>query len=171
MAGVSSSCRPWAGPSVQLAALGCLALAAGTLVYLTDRDPSRAALIPAIPVLAGLGLFGGLGAWLPSFVHPFAFSLLTAAVQCPRHSPAYWVCALWWAINVAFEVAQAPSVSAEVADVLPKLLGQSWLTDATSRYLLRGTFAVADLVATTAGAAAAAAVLRFVHFREASDAR
>jgi hypothetical protein len=156
---------------VQLAALGCLALAAGTLVYLTDRDPSRAALIPAIPVLAGLGLFGGPGAWLPSFVHPFAFSLFTAAVQSPRRSPAYWACAMWCAINVAFEVAQAPNVSVNVAEVLPQLLGQSWLTDTLSNYLLRGTFAVADLVAATAGAAAAAAALRFIHFREARDAR
>ena len=109
MAGATSSFRPSAGPSVRLAALGCLALAAGTLVYLTDRDPSRAALIPAIPALAGLGLFGGPGAWLPSFVHPFAFSLFTAAIQPARRSPAYWACALWWAINVAFEIAQAPT--------------------------------------------------------------
>ncbi len=78
---------------------------------------------------------------------------------------------MWWAINVAFEVAQAPSISAGVADVLPQLVGQTWLTDAISNYLLRGTFAVADLVAATAGAAAAAAVLRFIHFREARDAR
>jgi len=156
---------------VRIAALGCLALAAGMLVYLTDRDPSRTALIPAIPVLARLGLFGGLGAWLPSFAHPFAFSLFTAAVQPARRSPAYRACAMWWAINVAFEIAQAPNVSAEVADVLPRFLGHTWLTNTLSDYLLRGTFTVADLVAATAGAAAAAAVLRFVHLREACDAR
>lgn len=171
MADVSSTCRPWTVPSVQLAALGCLALAAGTLVYLTDRDPARAALIPAIPALTGLCLFGGAGAWLPSFAHPLAFSLFTAAVQPARRSPAYWACAMWWAINVAFEVAQAPAVSAAVADVLPRFIGQTGLADAFSTYLLRGTFALADLVAATAGAAAAAAVLRFIHFREACDAR
>jgi hypothetical protein len=170
VAGVSTSCRPLAGPSAWLAALGCLALAAGTLVYLTDRDPSRAALIPAIPTLAGFALFGGAGAWLPSFAHPFAFSLFTAALQPARRPPAYWPCALWWAINVAFEIGQAPSVRTDVANALPHLLGQSWLAGATSNYLLRGTFAVADIVAGTAGAAAAAAVLRFIHFREARDA-
>lgn len=170
MAGAASSCRHWACPSARLAALGLLGLAAGTLVYLTDRDPARAALIPAIPLLAGLGLFGGPGTWFPSFVHPFAFSLFTAAIQPARRSPAYWACALWWAINVAFEVAQAPDVSAAVADVLPQLFGRTWLTDTISNYLLRGTFAAADLVAATAGAATAAAVLRFIHFREARDA-
>ena len=156
---------------MRLVALGCLALAAGTLVYLTDRDPSRAVLIPAIPALAGLGLFGGAGAWLPSFVHPFAFSLFTAALQPARPSPAYWACAMWWAISVAFEVAQAPNISAEVAEVLPQLFGPTWLTDTISNYLLRGTCDVADLVAATAGAVAAAAVLRSIHFREASNAR
>jgi hypothetical protein len=170
VAGVSGTCRPWAGPSTRLAALGCLALAAGTLVYLTDRDPSRTALLPAIPALAGLGLFGHAGAWLPSFAHPFAFSLFTAAIQPARRSPAYWACALWWAINVAFEIAQAPIVSAGLADMLAQSFSHSWLADATSSYLRRGTFAVADLVAATAGAAAAAAVLRFIHFREACDA-
>jgi len=168
---VPSSCRPWAGPSTRLAALGCLALAVGTLVYLTDRDPSRAALIPAIPVLVGLGLFGGPGAWLPSFVHPFAFSLFTAAIQPAHRSPAYWACAMWWAINVAFEVAQAPGATTSVAEALPHLLGRTWLTNAISNYLLQGTCAVADLLAATAGAAAAAAVLRYIHLREARDAR
>ena len=171
MAAVPSSCRPWAGPSMRLAALGCLALAAGTLVYLTDRDPSHAALIPAIPVLVGLGLFGGPGAWIPSFAHPFAFSLFTAAIQPSRRLPAYWACAMWWAIDVAFEVAQAPGVSTSVAEALPHLLGRTRLTNAISNYLLQGTFAAADLLAATAGAAAAAAVLRFIHRREARDAR
>ena len=171
MAAVSSSCRPWAGPPARLAVVGCLALAAGTLVYLTDRDPTRAALIPAIPALAGLGLFGGAGVWLPSFAHPFAFSLFTAALQPASRSPAYWACALWWAINVAFEIGQAPSVSAEVADMLPRFLGQTWLATTLSDYLLRGTCAVSDLVAATAGAATAAAVLRFTHPPKARDAR
>jgi hypothetical protein len=155
----------------RLVALGCLALGIGVLVYLTDRDPSRAALIPAVAALSQSHLFGAVGLWLPSFVHPFAFSLFTAAVQSPHRSPAYWACAMWWAINVAFELAQAPNVSAEAADMLQRLLGQTWLTNALSQYLLRGTCAVSDLVAATAGAAAAAALLRFIHLREARDAR
>jgi len=163
--------EPPHGAPARLFALGCLALGVGVLVYLTDRDPSRAALVPAVTALAQSHLFGAVGLWLPSFVHPFAFSLFTAAVQSPHRSPAYWACAMWWAINVAFEVAQAPNVSAEVADMLPHLLGQTWLTNALSNYLLRGTCAVSDLVAATAGAAAAAAVLRFIHLREARDAR
>jgi hypothetical protein len=156
---------------VRLAALGCLALAAGTLVYLTDRDPSRAALIPAIPVLAGLGLFGGPGAWLPSFVHPFAFSLFTAALRQPGRSPAYWACAMWWGIDVGFELAQTPFLGAPLASGLGHPLWPAWLVDSLSNYATRGTFDVADLIAATAGAIAAAVVLRFAYGREVSHAR
>jgi len=163
--------EPPHGAPARLVALGCLALGVGVLVYLTDRDPSRAALVPAITALSQSHLFGAAGLWLPSFLHPFAFSLFTAALQPARRSPAYWACALWWAINVAFEVAQAPNVSADVAGMLPHLIGQTWLANAVSNYLLRGTFAVADLIAATAGAAAATAVLRFIHLLEVRDAR
>jgi hypothetical protein len=163
--------EPPQGAPARLFALACLALGVGVLVYLTDRDPSRAALVPAITALSQGHLFGAAGLWLPSFVHPFAFSLFTAAVRSSRRSPAYWACALWWAINIAFEVAQAPNVSADVADMLPHLIGQTWLTNAISNYLLRGTCAISDLVAATGGAAAAAAVLRFIHLLEVRDAR
>ena len=163
--------EPPHGAPARLFALGCLALGVGVLVYLTDRDPSRAVLVPAVTALSQSHLFGAVGLWLPSFVHPFAFSLFTAALQPARRLPAYWACALWWAINVAFEIGQAPTVSSDAVDVLAQFFGQSWLADAISNYLLRGTFAVADLVAATAGAATAAALLRFTHLREARDAR
>jgi hypothetical protein len=156
---------------MRLGAVGCLALAAGTLVYLTDRDPSRAALIPAIPVLAGLGLFGGLGAWLPSFVHPFAFSLFTAALAPASKPPAYWACAMWWGINVGFEVAQTPLIGPSLASGLCDPLWPAWLADALSNFAMHGTFDVADLIAATAGALAAALLLRSTQVREFNHAR
>ena len=87
-----------------LAALACLALAMGVLVYLADREPSHAALIPSVQVLAASHLFGTLGQWLPSFVHPFAFSLLAAAALPPRMARRYGACAAWCAVNVLFEI-------------------------------------------------------------------
>jgi hypothetical protein len=157
---------------VRLVALGCVSLALGVLVYIADRDPSRAALIRALPEWSGARLFGAPGLWMPSLLHPFAFSLFTAAVQSARRSPAYWACAMWWAIDVAFEFAQAPGVGADVAAVLRRVLGgDAWLTETLSNYLLRGTFDVADLIAATGGAVAAGILLRFVHLRETRDAR
>jgi hypothetical protein len=153
-----------------LIGLGCLALAFGVLVYLTDRDPSHASLIPAVAAFAGSHMFGGLGQWLPSFLHPFAFSLFTAAARPSSTSPSYSACWLWWAVNVIFEVAQHPDVNGAVAEGVQVLLGQTWPARLLSNYFLRGTFDVGDIVAATAGALAAAGALYFIHRLETRDA-
>jgi hypothetical protein len=142
--------------------MGCVGLAVGLLVYLTDRDASHAALVPAVPALAGGNLFGAFGQWLPSFAHPFAFSLFTAAAHRSSASPAYWACVMWWAVNLAFEAAQYPGTNLAVAEILQGSLGRSWLTHSLSNFVLRGTFDVGDLVAAAAGALAAAGTLYLV---------
>jgi hypothetical protein len=145
-----------------LAAAGCFALALGLLVYLADRDASRAVLTPTVSALAGSHWFGALGQWLPSFVHPLAFSLFTAAAL-PSHSPwQYGACAAWCVINVAFEVGQHPHVSARLADALQAGLGQTPLARTLANYFVRGTFDGGDIVAAILGALAAASVLRLM---------
>ncbi|HET9024648.1 MAG TPA: hypothetical protein VFN64_08750 [Burkholderiaceae bacterium] len=155
-------------PPAQLVAAAACALALGVLVYLTDRDPAHASLVPAVPVLAGLQLFGAAGAWLPSLLHPFAFALLTAALQPPNASPAYWACALWWAIDVAFETSQARPIGDALGPVLRHLPSPTEWTAAVGRYVAFGSYDFADVLATTAGACAAAVVLRFIQTRESS---
>lgn len=111
-----------------------------------------------------------LGQWLPSFVHPFAFSLLTAAAGPASPRPVYGACALWWSVNVAFEAGQHPRVGASLAELLGTAFGDappaSWL----SGYLLHGVFDVGDIAAATLGALAAAGVLRLFHRVEAPHA-
>ena len=167
-----SAIRPWlqsgtglsrTAETALLVLMGCFGLALGLLVYLTDRDALHAALIPAVPALAGGNLFGAFGQWLPSFAHPFAFSLFTAAAHRSSASPAYWACAMWCAVNVAFEAAQYPGTSLAIAESLEGGLGRSWLTYSLSNYVLRGTFDVGDLVAAALGALAAAGTLYVVH--------
>jgi hypothetical protein len=149
-----------------LVATGLLAIAVGLLVYLADRDPSHAALIPAVAALAGSSLFGVLGQWMPSFVHPFAFSLFTAATYPSRASAGYSACVAWWAVNVVFEVVQYPGINRAVAQAAEGIFGRVWPARLLSNYVLRGAFDVGDLIAATAGAMAAAAVLYLVHRRE-----
>ena len=85
--------------SALLLAVAVTALALGTLVYLTDRAPDHAVLVPHLAGFGATPIFGATGAWLPSFVHPLAFALLTAAVL-PATSPwRYGGCAAWGAIN------------------------------------------------------------------------
>jgi hypothetical protein len=146
-----------------LVATGLMAMAVGLLVYLIDRDPSHAALIPAVEALAGSSLFGVLGQWIPSFVHPFAFSLFTAATYPSRASAGYSACAAWWAVNVVFEVVQYPGINWAVAEAAEGELGRAWPARLLSNYVLRGTFDVGDLIAATVGAVGAAGVLYFLH--------
>ncbi len=141
--------------------IGGAALAIGALVYLTDRG--MAPLAPAIGALAGGMVFGALGQWLPSFVHPFAFSLFSAAALPWRAAPRYGVCVAWWALNVAFEAGQHPWARAPLAELLQGGLGRVPLTRPLADYFARGTFDVGDLLAATAGAAAAAAALYLLH--------
>lgn len=145
-----------------LVALGCLALALGLLVYLADRDPSQSLLIPAVAALAGSDWFGPIGQWLPSLVHALAFSLFTAAALPPRSPWRYRACAVWCAVNLAFELGQHPRLSAPLAEGLQAGFGDTRLSRTLANYFLRGTFDVADIVAVVLGALAAAAVLRLL---------
>ena len=159
------------GRSASVAGIGCVAFAVGLLVYLTDRDASKAAFIPTVTWLAGSNVFGALGGWLPSFVHTFAFSLFTAAVLPQRSVPRYGACVAWFAVNVAFEVGQHPLVSVRLAEVLEGGLGGMPLTRPLVNYFVRGTFDVGDLAAALVGAVTAGVVLRMLHCgREKNDA-
>jgi hypothetical protein len=139
-----------------LVAMGIVGLAVGALVYATDRDRAHAMLFPALSTLTTGPVFGEAGLWLPSFAHPFGFSLFTAAAA--RRS-AYGACGAWWAINMVFEFAQHPQLSMRFAEAMNSLAGQTWLSRALSNYALRGSFQLDDLLAATAGALAAAGVL------------
>ncbi len=105
-------------------------------------------------------MFGVLGQWLPSFVHPLAFSLFTAAALAPRHSPPYGVCLAWGAVNVAFELGQHPLISARLAEPLHASLGHGLTANALAKYFVRGIVDSSDIMAAILGAMTAAIVLR-----------
>lgn len=149
----------WRRPAL-LAATASLALAIGLLVYITDRSASHAGLLPRIAALAGSHVFGALGQWLPSFVHPLAFSLFTVAALPPSRAPRYGACLAWGAVNVAFEIGQHPLVSARLAELLQGSSGGEPITQALARYFVHGTFDPGDIVAALLGTLAAGAVLR-----------
>jgi len=148
----------WSRPTSSLvgALCGGLALAVGVLAYWTDRDPGRASLVPGVAMLAGLHLFGALGGWLPSFVHPLAFSLFSAAFLAKRPRAEYGACAFWFAVNAAFEVGQHPQVRRPLADAVRHGFAEGPVARAFENYFQRGTFDLGDLVAAALGAALAA---------------
>ncbi len=140
---------------VILAASAIAALAIGALIYFVDRTPMHHAAI-----------FGLAGGWLPSFVHPFAFSLLTAAANPRNDTPGYAACAGWWGVNVMAECGQHSSLSAPIAGSLHASFGDAWPASRVASYFVRGTFDPGDLAAATAGALAAALVLWMLDGRE-----
>jgi hypothetical protein len=146
--------------------VGLLALAIGVLVYLADRDPSRAMAWPAFAVLPTGPLFGAAGGWLPGFVHVFAFSLFSAAAWPRAGRPAYAACAFWWAVDAVFEAAQQPQWRAALAAAWPSGTGDFAPLGWVARYAQQGRFDPADLLALTAGALAAAGVLFIFQLRE-----
>lgn len=151
--------------SARLAATAGGALLLGVLVYLTDRSAASATMIPSVEALAGGHVFGAVGQWLPSFVHPFAFSLLTAAALAAQCTWRYGACMAWCVVNLAFEVGQHPRVSAPLGHWLQRSCGPTSLTRPLAGYFLRGTFDRGDIAAAVLGALAAAAVLWFVRLR------
>ena len=151
--------------SASLAAVGSVAFAVGLLVYLADRDPSKAALIPTVAALTGSHVFGLLGGWLPSFVHTFAFSLFTAAALPEPAAPRYGACVVWFAVSVAFEIGQHPQISVRLAEALHGGLGVLPFSRSLANYFVHGTFDPGDIVAALLGALAAGCVLLWMHPR------
>ena len=68
-----------------LTAIAFFALAVGVAVYLIDRSPGSVYFIPEWLSLSDSvnRMFGVIGNYLPTFVHPFAFILFTAVVVNP----------------------------------------------------------------------------------------
>jgi len=145
-----------------LVMMGGVALALGLIVYLTDRNAAHAALIPTVAWLSGSNLFGALGQWLPAAIHPFAFSLFTAAALPSCSASRYGACAAWCAVNIAFELGQHPLVSGYLIGALQASGDQSVPGRMLAKYFLHGTFDGADMIAAVLGALAAAAVVRGV---------
>lgn len=143
----------------------------GLLVYAADRASSPAAAITGFVLLATGPLFGMLGQWLPSFIHPFAFSLLTSASGPAGAGPSYGGCVLWWVVNVAFEAGQHPRASAPLAELLGAAFGDAPVASWLSGYFLHGAFDAGDIASASLGALAAAGVLRLFHRVEAHHGR
>jgi len=162
--------RPFLSPA-RLAALAVGLLVLGTAVYLLDRTPGSAWLIPAAWQAGGGGdgrgggtVFGALGRWLPSFVHAFAFAVLTALVL-PRHPASVPAACVGWAlVDTLAEVGQHAAVSAPLAAAIESWLGPgpvgTSIARPLARYFTRGSFDVADVIAGLAGAVVAYGLLR-----------
>jgi len=139
-----------------LAAVAALAL--GAAFYAAGRPAGHVYLLASAPQLFSTTSpsVGGIGGFLPSFLHVFAFTLLTSTVLLPRTARAsVAIAAAWCVTDALFELGQHPAVAPFIPASLPVWFDGVPLLENAGPYFLRGTFDPADLAATIAGAAVA----------------
>lgn len=144
-----------------LVLLAALALSLGLLVYVLDRAPGSAYLLPRMLQFGGATwtIFGAIGGCLPSFFHTFAFSLLTSLALGSTRRALYFGCGSWWVIGTLFEIGQHPAIRGPLTATFPDWFNHWPLFDHLAGYFLHGTFDPFDLLATAVGAIAAGFVL------------
>lgn len=147
-----------------LGALALAALMAGTLFYLVGRDPGAIYLLPDYRQVSYPGgpVQEFLCGSLPTFLHVYAFILLSALVLPPSRRVLLGVCGFWVLIEVFFEVGQSDALAKGIAATLPAWFQHLPVFEATDRYFLNGTFDPLDLVFLVLGAIAAYGSVRQV---------
>lgn len=148
--------------AVKLAALNIsaiLALAAGTSIYLFDRDWASALfLAPFADLQVGYaGLFGVLGGNLPSFFHAYAFALLLIILLGQATYARRLGASLWFTIAAALEFLQAGQAGAMISGSAALPAGPAFL-ERVQAYIANGHLDAGDLLATGLGCVAAYAI-------------
>jgi hypothetical protein len=141
----------------ELLAIAMMALGIGVLIYVFDRQAQYVYFLPAwlSAYNAHGGVFGLLGNYLPTFIHVYAFILLTVVVAGLSGTRVLPVCFFWFAIDSLFEVAQWGPVARWLAVHTPDWFEGIPFLENTSAYFLHGTFDVLDLLSIALGTLAA----------------
>jgi hypothetical protein len=144
-----------------LAVLALLCLAAGALIYAAGRPDGSAYLLPAAwhNQLDWSWLNTPWGLSLPSFLHAFAFSLLSSLLLRPWRAAAAVGCGFWLLVSLGLEIAQADGVAAWITQYLPPAFERWPLFDQVGPYLRNGSLDPLDLTFTIFGCGFAFALL------------
>ncbi len=141
--------------------MGFLSLTIGVALYSTARPPQSTYFLPEqlsfyqyLPSYLKL-LVGNL----PSFIHVFAFSLLTLAVIKSSSKHVIIVCLSWIGINFLFEASQHPQISSKLSNQLDNI--HLHPVTLIQRYAEHGTFDVGDFIFASFGGFAAYAFAKF----------
>lgn len=134
---------------------GVAALILGTLVYFVARPPERIYFLQKLG--QDLSLYGKapnlFGAWafsLPTFVHVFGFSLITAGLIRRGWTTDVFVCAGWAGINIIFELGQ--KYKDQATAWVPAWFEHIPFLENTVPYFRNGAFDPGDVTAAVAGA-------------------
>jgi hypothetical protein len=137
-------------------------LSVGILIYALDRAGTTYFVPTWLAREAGPAVFGTLGAHLPTFIHPFAFVLITAVAlrPWPRLLPA--ICVGWFVIESAFEFGQRAPLGERIAAMTPAWFADLPVLEAVPAYFARGTFDPLDILSIGLGVIGGYLVVRRV---------
>jgi hypothetical protein len=146
-----------------LTAIAIGALCVGVMIYVFDRQPELIYFLPPELSLENgtKGLFGRVGYYLPTFIHVYAFILLTVAIAAPSISKLFPICLLWFCLDTLFEFAQFKPLAIWIGHHIPDWFSRIPFLENTQAYFLLGTFDVVDLVSIATGAFAAYLTIMF----------
>ena len=141
----------------ELFAIAFGALSIGVLVYVLDRQAEFVYFLPGwLSLHTQVGsVFGSIGDYLPTFIHVYAFILLTVVVAVPAITKLIPVCLAWLIVDTLFEVAQIEAIAQWLAGHTPGWFSGIPFLENTTDYFLMGTFDALDLLSITAGTLAA----------------
>ena len=133
------------------------ALFIGVFVYSLDRQPESVYFISSWMALGDNinPFFGAIGDQLPTFVHVYAFILLTMAVVSPSREYVLPICLFWLIIDSLFELAQITVIAQWTTGYVSEWFHGIPFLENTAAYFLGGTFDVLDLCSIAAGTLAA----------------
>ena len=134
-------------------ALGSLALGLGIVLYLVDRPASETYFVPESLSLFSHGstVFGSLGQHMPTFLHVFAFCLLSSGILDCNKRCALLVCGFWLCLDGLFEIAQHDAIAERLVPWVPDWFNGIPILENTANYFSRGHFDPLDLASIVLG--------------------
>jgi hypothetical protein len=134
--------------------LGIFFLLTGSLIYIIDRPPEHTYFFSHYKFIKTLhntlpAFFGPLGNFLPDYIHPLSFILITSGIVSCGKKGYRIICISWLVIDCIFELGQKYS-SLFIKAVPDWFTGIPFL-EAFKNYFKKGTFDPYDIVAIFAG--------------------
>ena len=138
-----------------LIVIGVAALLVGTLVYVVARPPERIYFMQKIGQHLSLygkdvDIFGPWAKSLPTFLHVFGFSLITAGLVGGGRITNVLICTGWAGVNVLFELGQ--KYKDQTISWVPGWFKHIPFLENSVPYFRNGSFDPNDLMAALSGA-------------------
>ena len=145
--------------------LGLGALFLGSLEYIISRPADSSHIGRIVSEFAGnllfrIDVFGFLGGFLPDFIHPFSFALLTMALfPAGARKVRGIICLFWLVIDIIFEIGQF--FDQQIAEFMAKLFSHNSAANILANYFTKGTYDHLDILAICLGITAAYTIGEF----------